>query len=341
MQKFGHDKFCFEIDLKLKKNGKIILDLDTARLLYHIKDTGTILQAAHRLGISYSNAWNMLSKIEKNLGARIVKRHRGGYSRGATLLTELGIWLLDLYIKKLSEFGITIDNVNIPTETPDITIIGSDDSLLRILLNDFSKESGLKVAYETIGSLGGILHIVLRDADIVTAHMFDPDTGEYNLPYIRRFGLENEVYVLRGYKRCLVLAMKKLPSENIRKLILSCRTIATRGLGSGTRIFLAYICRQYNIPKLPKIMQFRTHKEAVRAVVRGYADACLAIEYEAKTFGLEYIKLAEEYFDFIIPSDKINLKAVKSFLDFLRENSTKISNALGYAIPQEFLSNIK
>ena len=340
MQKFGHDKFCFEIDLKLKKNGKIILDLDTARLLYHIKDTGTILQAAHRLGISYSNAWNMLSKIEKNLGARIVKRHRGGYSRGATLLTELGIWLLDLYIKKLSEFGITIDNVNIPTETPDITIIGSDDSLLRILLNDFSKESGLKVAYETIGSLGGILHIVLRDADIVTAHMFDPDTGEYNLPYIKRFGLENEVYVLRGYKRSLVLAMKKLPSENIRELLLGCKMIATRGLGSGTRIFLAHICKQYNISKLPRIIQFQTHKEAVKAVVRGHADACLAIEYEAKTSGLEYIKLTEEYFDFIIPRDKTNQTTIKSFLCFLRKNTARICNTHGYALPRNFLHQV-
>ena len=340
MQEMEHYKFYFEIDLKLKKNEKIILDLDTARLLYYIKDTGTILQAARRLGISYSNAWNMLSKIEKNLGARIVKRHRGGYSRGATLLTELGVWLLDTYIKKLSEFGITINNVNIPAETPDITIIGSDDSLLRILLNDFSKKSRLEVAYETIGSLGGILHIVLRDADIVTAHILDPDTGEYNLPYIRRFGLENEVHVLRGYKRYLVLAMKKLPSENIRELILNCRTIATRGLGSGTRIFLAHICKQYNISRLPRIIQFHTHKEAVRAVVRGYADACLAIEYEAKTSGLEYIKLTEEYFDFIIPNDKINLKTIRSFLDFLKKNSTKISNTIGYTLSQEFLSRI-
>jgi len=334
-----NNDFYFEIDLKLKKGKQIILDLASARLLYYISKTGTILKAAKILGISYSKAWIMLERIEKSLGERIINKQRGGKIRGYSILNENGDRILNVYIKKLSSLGMHIEEPRILYE-PEIMIIGSDDTLLRSILKDFNQKTKTSAEYEVIGSVGGILHILLGDADIVVAHIYDPQTDEYNVPYIQKLGLEKEVTIFRGYKRTLVLASKKIRSKNIEDCINKYKTIATRSIGSGTRIFLDYLLKKCPKAAKPKIISFRTHEETVKAVLNDRAEECYTIEYEAYRHGLEYIKVKDEQFDFIVPKNKANKKTLKIFFDYLNQIKKEINRTVGYKTPKNFLHSI-
>ena len=66
-------------------------------LLYLIDDTGNMRIACKQSGIAHSKAWDMINKLEQNLGYPVVQRQRGGKSGGSTRLTQQGEEFLVAY----------------------------------------------------------------------------------------------------------------------------------------------------------------------------------------------------------------------------------------------------
>ena len=63
-----------------------------------IKEVESISKAAAKAGMSYRYVWNYLAKLEKRLGAPVVKTFKGGsMGGGGATLTELGEQLLKEY----------------------------------------------------------------------------------------------------------------------------------------------------------------------------------------------------------------------------------------------------
>lgn len=94
-------KIWFELD------GELILGRGGALLLRGIAEKGSISQAIKTLpqdafgemeSPSYRFAWGYLQKVEERIGASIVEKHRGhSDGKGGTVLTNLGVKLLELY----------------------------------------------------------------------------------------------------------------------------------------------------------------------------------------------------------------------------------------------------
>ena len=66
-------------------------------LLYLIEDTRNMRIACNRSGIAHSKAWDMINRLEQNLGYSIVERQRGGKAGGGTRLTKQGEEFLTAY----------------------------------------------------------------------------------------------------------------------------------------------------------------------------------------------------------------------------------------------------
>ena len=66
-------------------------------LLYLIADTHNMRTACAQSGIAHSKAWDMINRLEQNLGYGIVERQRGGKAGGGTRLTRRGEEFLDAY----------------------------------------------------------------------------------------------------------------------------------------------------------------------------------------------------------------------------------------------------
>lgn len=66
-------------------------------LLYLIDDTGNMRIACKQSGIAHSKAWDVINKLEQNLGYTVVQRQRGGKSGGSTCLTKQGEEFLVAY----------------------------------------------------------------------------------------------------------------------------------------------------------------------------------------------------------------------------------------------------
>ena len=59
-------------------------------LLERIRETGSIQAAAARMELSYTKAWKILNRAEKELGTNLITRVSGGRNGGSSTLTEAG-----------------------------------------------------------------------------------------------------------------------------------------------------------------------------------------------------------------------------------------------------------
>lgn len=92
--------------------------------------------------------------------------------------------------------------------TPTLVISGQD-MVLDILGQYIEKDSGHKTLRSNTGSLSGLISMYNGDSDIVSMHMFDGDTGEYNLPYIKRSWLAILIFYLISFQGMQVYMLKK------------------------------------------------------------------------------------------------------------------------------------
>ena len=67
-----------------------------ADLMKFIAETGSISEAAKRMGMSYKRAWMLVQALNDGFGAPLVEASRGGKEQGASL-TEAGREVLERY----------------------------------------------------------------------------------------------------------------------------------------------------------------------------------------------------------------------------------------------------
>jgi len=93
-----HNEYILHPFLKISiEKEKLFFNSRTKFLLILIQETGSVKSACKHMALSYSNAWNMLNELEKELGYAVIKRRRGGKYGGKTDLTAEGIDFLEKY----------------------------------------------------------------------------------------------------------------------------------------------------------------------------------------------------------------------------------------------------
>lgn len=81
------------VQLSLQKE-TIFFNTRIKLLLYLIYDTHSVRSACDRMALSYGKAWNMLNKLETEIGYPMVERKHGGRRGGNTTLTVQGMKFL-------------------------------------------------------------------------------------------------------------------------------------------------------------------------------------------------------------------------------------------------------
>lgn len=86
-----------EMTVPVKAKVKLTLCTDdrffgpgVCELLERIRETGSIQAAAARMELSYTKAWKILNRAEKELGTNLITRVSGGRSGGSSTVTEAG-----------------------------------------------------------------------------------------------------------------------------------------------------------------------------------------------------------------------------------------------------------
>lgn len=101
------DKISPKSKVWLELNGSLIFGGGRATLFEAIDETGSIRQAANKLGMSYRAAWGKIKTTEERIGFQLLEKYAGGHQSGARL-TPYAKNLLDCYKGFEKEANLTL-----------------------------------------------------------------------------------------------------------------------------------------------------------------------------------------------------------------------------------------
>jgi len=207
----------------------------------------------------------------------------------------------------------------------DVFIVGSDDILLGRLLASYSQGNFPQSLgfYSAVGSLKGLDALSRRKAHACCVHLLDVESGEYNLPFIKRYASGHEWVVVNLWYRRQGLIVRRgnpLGIKGMGDIARKGARFINRNEGSGTRVLIEYLLREEGV-EAQEIKGFgsevSTHMEVALKVLLGEADVGMGIEYVTHLLPLDFVPLREERFDLVVPKELWHTKAIGNFLSLV------------------------
>ncbi len=221
-----------------------------------------------------------------------------------------------------------------------LVCIGSHDNILDLLANQLNKNTPrIRLSSAHVGSMGGLMAIRRGEAHIAGTHLLDEDSGEYNISFIKRFLTDMPLQLINLCYREQGLIVQKGNPYNIQSfqdLADSQLSFINRQKGAGTRLLTDKILRDARIDP-SRISGYDheeyTHMNVAAAIACGSVAAGMGIRAAAVALELDFVPVAEERYDLIIPDYLREDWRVVAALEIIRENSEfygKIISLGGY-----------
>ncbi|MFW6326537.1 MAG: molybdopterin biosynthesis protein [Desulfovermiculus sp.] len=205
-----------------------------------------------------------------------------------------------------------------------LVCVGSHDNTLDLLANELmDQEEPITLASTHVGSLGGLQALKRGTAHLGGAHLYDPQTQDYNFPFLTRYlpGVDVQVVNLAIRHQGLIVP-KGNPNgiTGIWDLAGSDLIFINRQRGAGTRILFDDHLQKANI-SADQIHGYDheefTHMAVAVNVLSGTADCGMGIYAAAKALDLDFVPLARERYDLIIPTSHLEDVKVQAVLNLL------------------------
>jgi putative molybdopterin biosynthesis protein len=189
-----------------------------------------------------------------------------------------------------------------------IFAIGSHDICLDVLAQ-FLFAHDRRLTSANVGSLGGLIALRRGEAHLAGSHLLDPQTGEFNLRFIREYlpGQKVKVVALVGRQQGLMVRTGNPKGiQSLADLVRPEVFYINRQRGAGTRVLLDYHLGLMGIsPEDVKGYNSEeyTHLAVAAAISSGRADCGLGIAAAAQALDLVFIPLFDERYDLVIPEE--------------------------------------
>ncbi|HVV60356.1 MAG TPA: molybdopterin biosynthesis protein [Pseudolabrys sp.] len=221
-----------------------------------------------------------------------------------------------------SQVDVTL--IGSAARAPDLVIMGSHDVALDAVVGALA-ERGFSARVLAVGSLGGVAAASRGECDIAPVHIVDPKTGKYN-----EHLATSDLGLVPGWRRMQGILFrpgdtrfKGKDADAARKSALAdpdCLMV-NRNAGSGTRVLIDKLLDGVRPPGYAN--QPKSHNAVAAAIAQNRADWGVAIEPVAKLYGLGFIPLAPEHYDFLLVEARRRRPAVQAFLAALRDEKVR------------------
>jgi molybdate-binding protein/DNA-binding transcriptional regulator YhcF (GntR family) len=317
------------------------INVNTAAKAYAELERDGVLSTAPGRGSFVAGTAHLLiggfreDRLRELLGRAVVEALSLGYSleqiEGALAL-QWARW------RELRSTGLDLPSRAEPASpVPALRIAGSHDLALDLLISQIHRNRPeLVVSSSNVGSLAGLIALERGEAEVAGCHLVDEETGEYNIPFIRRI-LPGEATVLVNLvhrQQGLMVARGNPKGINgLEDLSRPDVRIVNRQRGAGTRVLLDLRLKQLGIA--PERVdgydrQLETHTAVAAAVASGSADAGLGILSAARSMEVDFIPIDRERYDLAIPVARYESPEVALLLATLRSESYKaVARELG------------
>jgi len=208
-----------------------------------------------------------------------------------------------------------------------IVCIGSHDNALDLLANILKKRHPrFSLSSAHVGSMGGLISLKRGEAHLSGTHLLDEETGEYNVPFIKKLLPDRDILLVNlVYREQGLLVLKGNPKniKGFEDLTRSDVIFVNRQSGAGTRLLTDKCLRELGItPKDVKGYEREeyTHMGVASAVLTGVADTGLAILASARALNLDFIPVAKERYDLAIPRTFFETEMLQHLIKIIRED---------------------
>jgi putative molybdopterin biosynthesis protein len=230
---------------------------------------------------------------------------------------------------------VAVRRIGGATRPADLVVVGSHCVGLDRLLGRV-EASGFLAKAIAVGSQGGLAAARRGECDLAGIHLLDPASGRYNAPFLTP-GLE----LVPGYRRLQGVLFR--PDDrrfagcaDAAAAVAAARAdpgclMVNRNAGSGTRILIDGLLAGARPPGW--WVQPKSHNAVAAAVAQGRADWGVAIDTVARLYGLGFLPLTEEHYDFVLPAGRRDRPAVRRFLEILADPEARAAlRALGFSL---------
>jgi putative molybdopterin biosynthesis protein len=201
---------------------------------------------------------------------------------------------------------------------------GSNDPILDMLQTSVKKSyPEFYIFSANTGSTDGLKALNMGYTDIAWSHLFDPKTGEYNIPFLPQYLPNMKPVVVNLFRRELGFVVAPKNPFQIRRfedLTQKGIRFVNRQKGSGTRVLLDQHLKRLQISPA-KIngygKEVYTHFEVGLSILSKEADVGVATIAVSKLLGLPFIPITQESFDMILDQPTFFEKGVQAFMEVL------------------------
>jgi len=207
-------------------------------------------------------------------------------------------------------------------------VICGQDVLLDILTRHLERhQNGIHAFRLYVGSFTGLLALYQDKAHMAAVHLWDGDTGIYNIPFVRRLlpGVPAIIVHLASRMQGFYLAAGN--PKNIKEwkdLTRSDVRLINREKGCGTRVLLDEKLRCLGMDRrLIKGYEKEelSHLGVASAVARGEADVGLGNEKVGlQVRGVDFLPLHKERYELVIKKEDLNNPHTRAVIDILQSD---------------------
>jgi putative molybdopterin biosynthesis protein len=207
---------------------------------------------------------------------------------------------------------------------PDLVIMGSHDVALDVVVGALAAR-GFHSRTIAVGSLGGVHAANRGECDVAPVHLVDPATGIYN-----KHLLSPGLVLIPGWRRMQGFVFRpgdtrfadRSADASLKAALADpAALMVNRNAGSGTRVLVDGLLR--GLRPAGYANQPRSHNAVAAAIAQSRADWGIAIEPVARMYGLGFLPIAPEHYDFLLIEARRDRPAVRAFLDALHDEEVR------------------
>ncbi|HSP49355.1 MAG TPA: molybdopterin biosynthesis protein [Pseudolabrys sp.] len=266
----------------------------------------------------------LVSLIESDEGAIAFPTGKG--SGSVTSFSQAdGFLAIDALASSLDANSVVdVTLIGSAARAPDLVIMGSHDVALDVVVGALS-ERGFSARTLAVGSLGGVAAASRGECDVAPVHLIDQESGLYNVHLVMP-GLT----LVPGWQRMqgflFRLGDKRFEGHSAQEALATILAdpsalMVNRNAGAGTRVLiekLLYGARPSGYANQPK-----SHNAVAAAIAQGRADWGVAIEPVARLYGLGFLPLSPEHYDFLLVESRKHRPAVQAFMAVLQDEKVR------------------
>lgn len=306
-------------------------------MLSAIHSTGSVAQAAQRLGLSYRHVWGAIKNWESTLGSELIVWERGKRARlsgfGEKLLfaeqrakTRVMPQIENLVAEIEREFALAFDR-----GAHVISVFASHDLALPRLKDFMAQQEKLHLDLQFRGSIECIEALSRGECLLAGFHISeDRAPGTLTQKIFKQLLKPGKHKLINFLAREQGLIISRGNPKGIRgvpDLARPAVRFVNRQAGSGTRVEIEQMLAQHGIAasSVNGYDQVEpNHLSVAAAIASGRADAGIGIRAAAAQFGLDFIPLVREQYYFACLKDTLKEPAIVKLLDLLAHNEWRV-----------------